>query len=171
MDKKRKYIEIILSNFSKHPSYRSKESYFRSMEKYLENNNLPYESDGQTCTIYVDDKNDAMRIGLHFGLNQMKYFDGLNLLPLTLSIKEKSTRDPRCGIFDNTGKRTSMKKIREQSTEELKLNYIEKREVIKKMILTKNEIEKAFAKGKLSPINFMNKCFINRQELSKFIKK
>jgi hypothetical protein len=168
MDKKQKYIKIALSDFSQRPSWRSKESYFRSMEKYLEINNQSYESDGQTCIIYVNDKNDAVRIGLHFGLNQFKYFDGLDLLPLILDAKEKS---PSNVILDNTGKRVSIKKLRERSIEEIKLNCIQKSEVIKRMILTKREIEKAFAKGELSPINFMNKCFINRKELSRFIKR
>jgi len=146
MDKKQKYIKIELSDFSNHSLFRSKESYFRSLEKYLENNNQVYESDGQTCIIYVNDKNDAMRVGLHFGLNKLKYFDGLNLLSLILDTKEKS---PSNVILDNTGKRVSIKKLRERSIGEIKLNCIEKREVIKKMILTKKEIEKAFVKGEL----------------------
>ena len=171
MDKKQKYINIVLSDFSGHPSFRLKESYFRSMEKYLEKNNLPYESDEQTCTTYVDDKNAAMRIGLHFGLNQLKYFDGLDLLPLVLDVKEKFRSNPKCVFFDNTGKKISIKKFREQSIDEIELNYIEKKEVIKRMILTKKEVEKAFTKGELTPINVMNKWFIDRKELAKFIKK
>jgi hypothetical protein len=109
MDKKQKYIRIAFSDFSEHPSYRSKESYFRSLEKYLENNSQSYESDGQTCIVYVNDKNDAIRIGLHFGLNQVKYFDGSNLLPLIFDTKEKSSNN---AIFDDRGKRVSIKKLR-----------------------------------------------------------
>lgn len=171
MDKKQKYIKIALSDFSNYSSFRSKESYFRSLEKYLEKNSQPYESEGQTCIIYVDDKNDAIRIGLHFGLDKLKYFDGVNLLPLILDAKEKSPSAPKYMIFDNTGKKIGIRKLREQSMQEIKLNCIERSEVIKRKILTRSEVEKAFARGELSPTMFMNKCFIHRKELAKFIKK
>lgn len=171
MDKKQKYIRITLTDFSQCSLLQSKETHFRSMEKYLEKNNYSYESDGKICVIYVDDKNDSMRLGLHFSLDKVEYFDGSDLLPLILNIKEKSRNNPKYVIFDNEGNKIAMRRLREQSIEEIKINCIEKREVIKKKILTKSEIEKAFTKGELSPVNFMNKCFIDRRELAKFVRK
>lgn len=165
-----KYIRISHSDFYEISSMRSGDSYFRSLEAYLRKNNRTYNIDGQTCIVYVYDKNDAMRIGFHFGLHQLEYFDGLELLPIVLKSKEKKRSGSRISILDNTGKKITMKKLREQSFEEVKLNYLEKREVIKRKIITKKSLENAITVGELIPIIVGDRFYINRQELAKFIK-
>lgn len=111
-----------------------------------------------------------MRIGFHFGLHQLEYFDGLELLPLVLKAKEKNRSRSKITILDNTGKKITMKKLGEQSFEEVKLHCLEKREVIKRKIITKKSLENAITVGELIPIIARNKFYINRQELAKFIK-
>ncbi len=165
---RQKYIKILLSDFSGRSLGRSEESYFRSLEKYLEQNKQSYEFGWKVCTINVHDKNHAIRIGLHFNLPQVEYFDGLKLAPIILKFKEKDYKKPK--IFDASGKVTSLNKLKKKFSKERETNCIGKGEVIKRMILTKKEIEKAFDDGTLSPIHIMNKCFIDRQELARFIK-
>lgn len=165
-----KYIRISHSDFHAISSLRSGDSYFRSLEAYLRKNNRIYNIDGQTCIVYVYDKNDAMRIGFHFGLHQLEYFDGLELSPLVLKAEEKNRGGSKITILDNTGKKITMKKLREQSFEEVKLNCLEKREVIKRKIITKKSLENAITTSELTPIIVGDKCYINRQELAKFIK-
>lgn len=166
----KKYIMISHSDFLEIFSGRSVDSYFRSLEAYLRKNNRAYNIDGQTCTVYVYDKSDAMSLGLHFGLRKLKYFDGVKLTPIAL--KAKKTRDSfKVEIFDSAGNKTTFKKLKEQSFEKAKSHCLEKKEIIKRKILTKKELENAIEGGELSPINIENKTFIDRQELAGFIKK
>lgn len=165
-----KYIKISHSDFYRIPSLRSSDSYFRSLEAYLRKNNRTYNIDGQTCTVYVHDKNDAMSIGLHFNLRQLEYFDGLELLPLILIAKEKNRGRPKSMIFDSAGKKITMKKLREQSLEDVKINCLERKDIIKRGILTKESLRSVIAKGALTLITIRSKSYINRQELAQFIK-
>ncbi|MCX6757627.1 MAG: hypothetical protein NTZ44_01970 [Candidatus Nomurabacteria bacterium] len=167
---KQKCIKISHSDFSKISHGRSTDSYFRSLESYLRKNNNTYNIDDQVCVIYVNDKNDAMRIGLHFGLHRIEYFDGLKSLPLVLFEKKKRGR-PKAMIFDNdSGKAISIKNIRKQSLEEVTANCLEKKEIIKRKILTKSKLENAINKKELVLINVGSKSYINRYELATFIK-
>ncbi|MFH1233380.1 MAG: hypothetical protein V1649_01875 [Patescibacteria group bacterium] len=173
MDEKltnQKYIKILDSDFLKITSTRSGNSYFRSLEAYLRRNNRIYNIDGKSCTVDVYDKNDAMSIGLYFGLHHIKYFDGLELLSLVLTPKEKNRGRPKNIIIDNTGKKITLKKLREQSSEDIKKHCLEKKEIIKRMILTRESLKNAITKGKLTPIIIGSKYYIDRQELAKFIK-
>lgn len=173
MDEKltnQKYIKILESDFLRITSARSGDSYFRSLEAYLRKNNRIYNVDGKSCTVNVYDKNDAMSIGFHFGLRRVNYFDGLELLPLVLTSKEKNHGRPKSIIFDNTGKKITLRKLREQSSEDVKIHCLEKKEIIKRMILTKESLKNAIIKGELTPITVGNKSYIDRQELAKFIK-
>lgn len=165
-----KYIRISHSDFYGISSLRSGDSYFRSLEAHLRKNNRTYNINGQICTIYVFDKNDAMSIGLHFNLRRTEYFDGLELLPLTLVAKGKNRGRPKSIIFDSDGKKITMKKLREQSLEDVKINCMERKEIIKRMILTKESLRGAITKGELTPITIRGKTYFNRQELAQFIK-
>lgn len=167
---KQKYIKISHSDFLRLPLVRSTNSYFRSLEAYLRKNNRAYNIDGQTCIIYVSDKNDAMSVGLHFNLRRLEYFDGLELLPLILTAKEKNRGRPKSMIFDSAGKPITMKKLREQSSEDVKIHCLERKEIIKRGILTKESLKSAIAKGALTPITIRSNVYINRQELANFIK-
>ena len=89
---KQKYIKILLSDFSGHSLDRSEESYFRSLEKYLEQNKESYDLGWKNCTVYVHDKNHAIRLGIYLKLPQVEYFDGIKSSMLILKSKEKSYR-------------------------------------------------------------------------------
>ena len=165
-----KYIKILQSNFLRVVSVRSGNSYFRSLEAYLRRNNRIYNIDGQSCTVYVNDKNDAMSMGLYFNLRRLEYFDGLELKPLILTAKEKNRGRSKSMIFDSIGQKITMKKLREQSFDDVKINSLEKKEIIERGILTKENLKSAIAKGALTPITIRTKFYINRQELADFIK-
>ncbi len=164
-----KYIRIKQSDFSKHSLTRPEESYFRSLEKYLEQNKQSYKSGWKVCTIYVRNIAHAMKIGFDFNLSQVEYFDGVKLLPLILKAEKKKCGRPKSIIFDEMGESTTLKKLKKQSFKKVEISCIEEGEVIKGMMLTKKEIKKAFAENSLSPVNIMNKCFIDRKELARFM--
>ncbi len=167
-----KYIKIAHSDFSRIRSLRSIDSYFRSLEAYLRKNNRTYDNiDGESYTIYVVDKNDAMTIGFDFNLSKVEYFDGSKLSSLILKVKRKKGNNSKAVIVEDiSGNKVTMKKLREHSFEDVKLNCLETKEIVKRNILTKKAIKEATTKGELTEIKIVNKYFINRQELAKFMK-
>ena len=169
---KQKYIKIPLSDFLEYPLRRAEKSYFRSLEKYLEKNNRLYNLDDQNCIVYVDDKNDAMGMGLHFGLRRLEYYDGLELSTIALIGQEKKPGRPKNIIFDNaSGKGMTLRQFKIKSKKEVELQHIAKKEIIRKRILTKKELENAINDGALKEINVGNRGYVDRQELAEFIKK
>ena len=168
---KQKYIKIPLSDFLEYSSWQPAESYFRSLEKYFEKNNRLYNLDDQNCIVYVDDKNDAMIIGLHFGLRRLEYYDGFELSTIVLIGQERKRGRLTNIVFDNaSGKGMTLKQFKNKSKKEVELQHINKKEIIKKKILTKKKLENAINNGTLTEINIGNNGYVNRQELAKFIK-
>ncbi len=167
-----KYIKISDSDFSRIRSLRPVDSYLRSLEAYLRKNNRTYDNiDGESYTIYVVDKNDAMTIGFDFNLSKIEYFDGSKLSPLILKVKRKKGNNSKAVIVEDiSGNKTTIKKLKEHSFEDVRLNCLETKEIVKRNILTKKAIKEAITKGELTEIKIANKYFINRQELVKFMK-
>lgn len=169
---KQKYIKIPLSDFLEYFSWRSEKSYSRSLEKYLEKNNRLYNLDDQNCIVYVDDKNDAMRMGLHFGLRRLEYYDGFELSTIVLVGQEKKRGRPKNTIFDNiSGEGMTLRQFKIRTKKKVELQHIAKRQIIRKRILTKKELENAINNGALTEINVGNRGYIDRQELAEFIKR
>ncbi len=164
------YIRILQSDFPDVSFMRSNDSYFRSLENYLRKNSRSYKIDGKTCIVDVRDQNDAMSLGLHLGLPQVEYFNGLKSSLLILIDTENKLNRSRGMIFDSIGNKTTLRKVREESLREVKLHCLDKKEVIKKGILTKKELGNAIANGGLIPINIGIKCYIDKQELITFVR-
>lgn len=170
-----KYIKISQSNFLRRiTSSRLGDSYFRSLEAYLVRNNRKYNIDGDDCFIYVNDKEDAMSLGFHFDFQKIMYFDGNELLPIILVVKNNNQdKGPWREMVDsNTGEKiTTLKKLRGLPYEEAKKHCLEKKEIIKRGILTKKELEIAINENKLTEICILKRSYFDRQELANFIKK
>lgn len=165
-----KYIKISQSNFLKVTSFHSGDSYFRSLEAYLVKNNRKYNIDEEDCFIYVNDKEDAMSLGFYFNFHKIMYFDGQELLSLAL-VKKKVKESTRMIISNNSGEEITKKNLKEQPYEEAKKHCLEKKEIIKRGILTKKELEYAIEDNKLNEIKIVKRSYFDRQELADFIKK
>lgn len=162
------YIKILLSDFSKHSSYKSKEGYFRSLEKYLENNNRQFlfDDSNKSCIVYVVDKNEAMRIGLHFKLHTLEYYDGLSFSRLFPDLLSKKGGSMKSVIINTvTYKQISPKEIKK----EFNHNYLTFNSIIDRKILTKTKLEKLVYLKVLKEVNIKNKRYIDREELFNFL--
>lgn len=170
-----KYIKMSYTDFSTVPIRRLPESHFRSLEAYLIRNNRKYNIDGEDCIIYVNDKEDAMSLGFHFNFKKIMYFDGAELLSITLFAKNQNqdqNKGPSIEMIDNnTGEKiTTLKKLRGLPYEEAKKHCLEKKEIIKRGILTKKELEIAINENKLTEICILRRSYFDRQEIANFIK-
>lgn len=164
-----KYIIIKKSHFNGDDLTRSVNSYFRSLEAYLAKNNRKYNIEEENCFIFVNDKEDAMSLGFYFNFHKIMYFDGQELLSLAL-VKKKVNESTRMIISDNSGEEITKKNLKEQPYEEAKKHCLEKKEVIKRGILTKKELELAVGNNKLNEIIILKRSYFDRQELANFIK-
>lgn len=165
----KKYIKISHSDFYNFSVFRSPESYFRSLESYLVKNNCKYNMSEEHCYVFVNSKEDAVNIGLIFKLRTIEYFDGQELLSIIL-IKKKEKKQRKIVVNNTTGEKTTMKKLREQQYGETEKHCLEKKEIIKRGILTKKELEKAVEENKLKEICMQKRIYFDRQEIVDFIK-
>ena len=164
-----KYLKI----FKAESSWAAIERHTRSLEKYLEKNSHTFNIKDENYIVYVQDKNEAMRIAMDLQKHKkFEYFDGIELLPLIISQRP---------IFRDIGKRHSIigkksdkpitwKKFVEYSNDQIRSKCLNKTDIIKRGILTKGKFEKAVTDGKLTIIKFKSKCFIDRDELAEYIK-
>ncbi len=167
---KDKYIKISKTDFLKKVTLsRSEDNYFRSLEAYLVKNNCKYNIYGEDCFIYVKDKDEAMLLGINLNLFKIMYFDGKKLLPITLT-KKRNKGDRKIIITNNLGEKISVKNLKEQPFEAVKKHCFEKKEIIKKGMLTKKELEDAVKSNKLNEIIILNRSYFDYIELAEFIK-
>jgi hypothetical protein len=159
------YLKLSEPKYSK-----TADRHYHSLESYLEKNNHNFNKSEDGYVVYVQNKNEAMRIGLNFPWFDKGYFDGSVLQTLNLNPKVDNRRGPRNIITDNTtGKKMSLRQFRKVSSSGIKEGCLSKNEVIKRKLLTKGEIDKAVAVGNLEVVSFEGGSYINRQKLAEFL--
>lgn len=169
---KKQYIRILSSDFLERYSFSSRDRQFRSFEKYLEKNGREYNIDEKEYIIYVEDKADAISLGLYFKLDHLEYYDGLECVILELPRKKNRGGRSRNIVVDKvSGNSMSLGQFKKQSQEEIHINFLASSEVIKRKIMTKKELMTAISDGKLKPVCVGSKDYINRLELMNFLKK
>lgn len=173
---KQEYIRISPTDFLGHPSGRSKESLFRSMEHYLVKNSQPYDLVDGDSIVYVNNKNDAMRIGndmgLRFGLNRLGYFDGKELSTLTVVESKMKRTGSRATVIDiASGEKVSFRKYKKDTQKEIDQKYVSFKDISGKKIISPAKLEKLVTSGSLKEINIGGKRYINRVELLNFLTK
>ena len=165
MDKE-KYIKISKIDFLNKVSLpRSEDSYFRSLEAYLVKNNREYNILGEDCFVYVKDKEEAMILGINLNFNKINYFDGKKLLPIVL-INKKNKEDKKIIITNNLGEEVTERNLYKDA----KKHCFEKKEIIKKGILTKKDLEDAVKNNKLNEIIILNRSYFDYNDLAEFLK-
>jgi hypothetical protein len=162
-----KYIKILKLDHSLDSTPR----YARSLEKYLEKNNRSFNIVDGAYIVYVNDKNEAMRMGFELRKYNIEYFDGEELLPLNLESKRNKGGRPKNAVLDySSGKSMTVSQFMKKTKLDIKLNCLVMGEIIKRKLLTKKEIETAVTWGKLKSVKFKGKEYFDRQELFNYLK-
>lgn len=174
LQNQREFVKINGSDFPT-SHFRKPESHLRSLEHYLRINNREYNFEGQDCTIYVYDKADAMRIGLHFGLKSIEYFDGEKFQSVNLK-EEKPKRLPRTMVTDlATGEIMTLHQFKNHQSRKYAPEGLDRcitrASVIKRKLLTKAELETAVERGELKEIKYKKIIYINGDELTNYFKR
>jgi len=167
-----KYIEISNINFPETFKRQLPNSLFRKLENYLNKYNRDYVSDGESlCTVYVLDKNDAMRLGMDFKLNGFDYYNGDTME--SISLVKKVRRGVPKNIFTNnvTGQSMTLNQYKKRTKSEIQKNYLSKAEVKKRKLLTNSELNKAISKGKINVVTMGSTNYISRIDVINYISK
>lgn len=164
------YILVSLADFPKLLLGKSPEMKFRSLEKYLERNAIPFDTHGDQIQIFVKDEFEARQVGADFRLKTLKYIIDGKLMTLSLE-KKKPMRQPRVKKNDpkDPSVITSLKQLR-------KVVYKEKTEdgmplvlLIKRRILTQAEFKKGVKDGIFHPFVAGGKKHIPNIEIQAFL--
>jgi len=164
-----KFLKIKGSDFS--ISYpKTPEFYLRTLEHYLKKYNREYRFDGYDCTVSVNDKLDAMKIGLHFDLTCIEYFDGLKFELIDLKSKQKRGGRPKNIVFDyKSGKNMTLNQFKRGLHEEMKPGSLTKNEIMKRKLITKGKLEKAVKEKRIKEVKVGGISYFSRVELAKII--
>lgn len=162
-----KFIKIKISDFP-NSHFRTPESYFRSLEHYLRRQNREYNLDDKNCIVNVQDKLDAIEIGLHFRFGSVEYFDGLKLQSISLKPEKPNHRTKMMVTDLTTGMTMTWGKYKRYKPEEIK-KCLKREDVIRRKLLSKAELESAIEKGKLREIKYRDKFYIDGTQLIEFL--
>lgn len=164
------YILISISHFPRSLFGKTPEERFRSLEKYLEKNGIPFENQWEVMYIYAKDEFEARTIGLDFRLKSLEYFNNGIWKELSL-VKTKPVRQPRLKKSEKQDPEviTSLKELR-------KVTYKQKTEdgtplvfLIKRRILTQAEFKKCVKDGIFHPFVAGGKKHIPNIEIQSFL--
>ena len=137
------YIYISLADFPRSLLGKSPEERFRSLEKYLERHQIPFENNGETMKIPIHDEFEARQIGAHFRLKSLNgIFDGK---PLIINLEKKKTLgQPRVKKQnpEDPNEVTSLHKLKEINRKQKTEDGILLSLLMKRKIVTKEELKK-----------------------------
>lgn len=172
------YIKINPADISEYSSNRprSVENILRSIEHYLETNNISINLAGDSRIIYVDGKNEAIRLGqyfnAHFGVSKILYFNGEALSALPVLGTESKRRASRATVVDIvSGEKVSLRKYRKEAQNEIDQKYISFRDIAGRKIISPAKLEKLVIAGSLKAVDIGGKRYVDKTELIVFLKK
>lgn len=174
----REYVKINPSDFSEYsfPHPHTAESILRSIEHYLVKNSIPNNLEGDSRIIYVEGKNEAIRLGqyfqAHFGVNKIWYFNGEVLSVLPVIRKEDKRRAPRATVVDiASGEKVSLRKYKKDAQNEIDQKYISFKDISGRKIISPAKLEKLVLAGSLKAVDIGGKRYVDKAELLKFLNK
>lgn len=164
------YIHISFSDLPRSLFGKSVEERFRSLEKYLERYEIPFENNGETIKILIRDEFEARQIGTDFRLKSLRgIFDGKSLV-INLE-KKKPVRQPRLKKENpkDPNEVTSLCQLKELNrkwkTEDGMLLSL----LMKRKIITKEELKKWEKDGMFHPFVVGHKKYIPKSEIRAFL--
>lgn len=164
------YLLVTLSNFPYSLFGKTPEQKFRSLEKYLEKNSIPFDCKGEVFTIFAKDEFEARMIGTDFRLKSLYYYkDGkcvelslVKILPKRQSRLKKSEKEEPWVI-------TSLKSLRQiVRTEKTEAKTLVKT-LMARRILTTEEFKKGVKEGMFHPVVVGWKKYISNEDIKLFL--
>jgi len=164
--KETQFIKISKEDFDKKYSLEDWLIFERRLEKQLEKTLYQYEIDAtkNSLIVYVQDKNDALKLFSELGMRHVLFFDGRTEEIISRGIKAKRQR---ISVENEEGKTLSIKQFKKETISENDL--IRKSEVIKLGIFKKAELEKILRSGALLVENFDDKQYLNRTSIKEYL--
>lgn len=144
----------------------------RMLENILNKNHIEhvYDAHAECLHIPVDDKYDAARINsllLYVGT----YFTDTKSEQLKQETRAKRGR-PKNTVFESaTGMAMTARKFAKSAHIDVKKKCLSKSDIVKLGLLTKSKMEKAIGAGELTQVLVSKTWYIDRVELSEFLKK
>lgn len=172
MTTSKNYILITLSDFPRNPLFgRKPEMRFRSVEKYLEHNLIPFESQGDSIYIFVRDEFEARQVGEHFRIKTLRYLLDSEWVTLSLE-KQKPKRQPRKKKMnvEYPGEITSIKELKQVMHRQKTEDAIAFTLLTKRRILTQAELKQGVKDGVFHPFVSGGKKYIPNTEIQSFLK-
>ncbi len=164
------YILISISHFPRILLGKTPEERFRSLEKYLEKNGIPFENQWEVMYIYAKDEFEARTIGVDFRLKSLEYFNNWVWKELSL-VKTKPVRQPRLKKSEKQDPDviTTLKDLRQivrtEKTEAMTLFTMLK----KRRILTDKELKQGIKDWLFHPVVVGGKKYIPNEEVKLFL--
>lgn len=145
---------------------------FRSLEKGLEKLKRDYcvNDFSKIVIVTVDNKMDAISLAERLCLNTVLYSENGVTENLQIKVIKKVGRPKNIVRVSWVDKSMSAKQVNKFSLEELQRTHILKVQIIKSKLITKTQLEKYIAEGKLEEVSFANKIFIERESFIKLLK-
>lgn len=174
----RQYIKINPADFSKYlfPYPHTAESILRSIEHYLETNNIPSNLEGNSRIIYVDGNNEAIRLGQYFNqrfwVSKIWYFNGeaFSILPVIGTESKRSA--PRATVVDIvSGEKVSLRKYKKDAQNEIDQKYISFKDISGKKIISPTKLVKLVGEGSLDAVTIGGTRYIDKVQLLRFLNK
>jgi hypothetical protein len=164
------YLLISLSDFPYSLFGKTPEQKFRSLEKYLEKNSIPFDCEDEKITIFVKDEFEARKIGTDFRLKSLPFYSNGKCVELSLS-KVIPKRQPRLtkSEKDEPGVITSLKSLRQIVHNEKTEDKLLVSMLMKRRILTRKELNHWVKDGTFHPVVVGRKKYITDEEIKLFL--
>lgn len=164
-------IEITFKSFYQ-SLIRDREAQFRSTEKQLEKLHRVFTVTNylKLITVEVQDKTDAIQLAGTLGLQSITYSEAGILNEIPIKAPKKSGRLSSVVHVEGVKRGMTINSYRKYTGKELQKTHLTKSQVIKAKLLTKTQLDKNLASGKLKVVTHGNKIFIDREEVFKLMK-
>lgn len=149
------YLLISLSDFPRLLFGKSPEERFRSLEKYLERNFIPFDCKGERMYIFPKDEFEARMIGTDFRFRSLPYFINGRETELSL-IKVKPVRQPKLKKVEEKDEEDTVIVSLKDLKQSVRVEKTEAKTLVKTLmarkILTNKELKKGVKDGIFHPV-------------------
>lgn len=143
---------------------------FRSLEKYLEHNQIAFESRGDQMCIFVKDEFEAREVGGKFRLKNLRYMLNGEFVSLSLEKKKpvRQSRKKKVNV-EYPGEITTLKELKHVIHRRKTEDAIAFTLLAKRRILTQEELKKGIKDDIFHPFVSGGKKYIPNTEIQAFL--
>lgn len=164
------YILISLSDFPRTLFGKLPEERFRSLEKYLERYQISFENSWETIKIFIRNEFEARQIGTDFRLKSLRRI--LNDKSIVIDLQKKKTlRKPKLKKEnpEDPNEVISLRQLKEMNKKQKTEEGMPLSLLMKRKILTKEELKKWEKDGMFNPFVVGHKKYILKSEIHAFL--